>query len=141
MADDKALKSSYELAMERLRKTDAEAGVEERTLTEAQKAAIGEVRTFYKAKLAEHEILSQSRLRQTIDPAERESLQADFQRDNRVGGVGRNRDLEGRRGVGEAGLARHGVVLIGIAEIEAVALGCKGRDVVLLAEVLVELRH
>jgi hypothetical protein len=81
MADDKALKSSYELAMERLRKTDAEAGVEERTLTEAQKAAIGEVRTFYKAKLAEHEILSQSRLRQTIDPAERESLQADFQRD------------------------------------------------------------
>lgn len=81
MADDKRLKSSYELAMERLRKGDADAGVEERTLTEAEKVAIGEVRTFYKAKLAEHEILSQSRLRETVDPAERESLQADFQRD------------------------------------------------------------
>jgi hypothetical protein len=81
MADEKGLKSSYELAMERLRKSDADAGIEERRLTEAQKAAIGEVRSFYQAKLAEHEILSQSRLRQMIDPAEREPVEADFRRE------------------------------------------------------------
>jgi hypothetical protein len=81
MADEKALKSSYELAMERLRKNDADAGTEERPLTEAQKVAIGEVRTFYKAKLAEQEILSQSRLRQAIDPAEREPLEENFRRE------------------------------------------------------------
>jgi hypothetical protein len=81
MADDNALKSSYELAMERLRKSDADAGTETRPPTEEQKLAIGEVRSFYKAKLAEQEILHQSRFRQTADPAERESLDADFRRD------------------------------------------------------------
>jgi hypothetical protein len=34
MADDKALKSSYELAMERLRKNDVNAGIEERPLAD-----------------------------------------------------------------------------------------------------------
>jgi hypothetical protein len=81
MADDKGLKSSYELAMERLRKSDADAGIEERRLTEAQKAAIGEVRSFYQAKLAEQDILSKARLRQTVDPAEREPLEADVRRE------------------------------------------------------------
>jgi hypothetical protein len=81
MADDNALKSSYELAMERLRKSDADAGTEVRPLTEEQRVAIGEVRTFYTAKLAEQEILHQSRRRQTVDPAARESLEVDFRRD------------------------------------------------------------
>ncbi len=81
MADDKSLKTSYELAMERLRKNDAGAGIEGRPLTEAQKVAIAEVRTTYQAKIAEQEILHQSRLRQTVDPTERESLEADFRRD------------------------------------------------------------
>ena len=36
MSDD-APKSSYELAMERLRKKDAEAGIEQKPLTDAQK--------------------------------------------------------------------------------------------------------
>ena len=40
MADDKTLKSSYELAMERFRKRDEESGVERRPVTGAQKAPI-----------------------------------------------------------------------------------------------------
>ncbi len=53
---DEGLKSAYELAMERLRKRDAEEGVERRSLTDAQKAAIAEVRSQYEAKLADIEI-------------------------------------------------------------------------------------
>ena len=60
--------------MERLRKNDADAGVESRPITDQQKAAIAEVRNFYEAKVAEHEVLHQSRMRATQDPAERETL-------------------------------------------------------------------
>jgi len=81
MAEDKSLKSAYELAMERLRQQDAEAGVEQRPLTDAQKAAIAEVRNFYDAKMAEQEVLQQSRLRRTFDPAEREAIEAELRRD------------------------------------------------------------
>ena len=81
MAEDKPLKSSLELAMERLRKRDADAGVEQRPLTDAQKAAIAEIRNFYEAKLAEQEVLHQSTLRKTLDLAEREALVAEFRRD------------------------------------------------------------
>lgn len=81
MADETSLKSAYELAMERLRKQDAEAGVDERPLTDAQKAAIAEVRNFYEAKLAEQDVLQQSSLRKTFDPAERETIEAAFRRD------------------------------------------------------------
>ena len=81
MADDKALKSSYELAMERLRKGDADAGVERRPVTDAQKTAITEVRNFYEAKLAEVEVLHQSRLRAMVDPAEREAREEEYRRD------------------------------------------------------------
>jgi hypothetical protein len=75
------MKSAYELAMERLRKQDEEAGVEPRSLTEAQKAAIAEVRNFYDAKMAEQDVLQQSRLRKTFDPAERETIEAQIRRD------------------------------------------------------------
>lgn len=75
------LKSAYELAMERLRKQDAQAGVEQRPLTEAQKAAIAEVRNFYEAKMAEQDVLQESRLRRTFDPAECETIEAEFRRD------------------------------------------------------------
>jgi hypothetical protein len=75
------MKSAYELAMERLRKQDEEAGVEQRPLTDAQKTAIAEVRNFYEAKMAEQDILQQSRLRKTFDPAERDAIEAEFRRD------------------------------------------------------------
>jgi len=56
-------KSAFELAMERLRQKDQEAGVVERPLTDEQKAAIAEVRNFYEAKVAELEILHRDALR------------------------------------------------------------------------------
>jgi hypothetical protein len=81
MADDKPLKSSIELAMERLKKKDADAGIEARSLTDAQKAAIAEVRNFYDAKLAERDVLHQSKLRGTFDPGARETLDQEYRRD------------------------------------------------------------
>src|SRR5262245_47985993 len=81
MTDDKPLKSALELALERLKKKDAEEGVETRPLTDAQKAAIAEARNFYEAKLAQEEVLHQSKLRKTFDPAEREVLDQQYRRD------------------------------------------------------------
>jgi hypothetical protein len=58
MSEDKPLKSAYELAMERLRAEDREAGVEEpKPLTDKQKQEIARLRQEAKAKLAELEIL------------------------------------------------------------------------------------
>jgi hypothetical protein len=62
MTDD-APKSAYELAMERLRQKDRDAGVTEKKLTDEQKASIAELRKFYDAKLAEREILHQDALK------------------------------------------------------------------------------
>ena len=56
-------KTALELAMERLRQKDREAGVTERPLNDEQKAKIAEIRNFYDAKLAEREILHQADLR------------------------------------------------------------------------------
>ena len=81
MADENPLKSAYELAMERLRKKDADAGTERRPLSDAQKAAIAEIRNFYDAKMAEQDVLHHSRLRKVADPAERDALQEEFRRD------------------------------------------------------------
>src|SRR5262245_35651965 len=81
MPDDSAPKSAYELAMERLRKKDAEAGVELKPPTEAQKAAIAEIRNFYEAKLAEAELLHQGRMRTTYDPNERAAREQEYRRD------------------------------------------------------------
>jgi hypothetical protein len=58
MTDD-APKSAYEIAMERLRQADREAGAAERPLTDEQRRAIAEVRKFHDAKFAEREILHQ----------------------------------------------------------------------------------
>jgi hypothetical protein len=81
MTDEKPLKSSLELAMERLAKKDADAGIESKPLTDAQKAAIAEVRNFYEAKIAELEVLHQSKINGTFDPAERETLDQQYRRE------------------------------------------------------------
>jgi len=78
---DERLKSAYELAMERLRKDDEASGVERRPVTEAQKAAIAEIRNFYEAKLAEVELLHQGKLWTTADPAERAVREEEYRRD------------------------------------------------------------
>jgi hypothetical protein len=81
MSDETQLKSSLELAMERLRKKDEEAGVVTRALTDSEKAAIAEVRNFYEAKLAEQQVLHQSRLKTVVDPSAREALEAEWRTD------------------------------------------------------------
>jgi hypothetical protein len=81
MADDRPLKSSLELAMERLHKGDEDAGIERQPVTDAQKSAIAETRNFYEAKSAEQEVLYHSRLRTTADPAERATLEEQYRRD------------------------------------------------------------
>ena len=47
--------------MERLKKQDADAGVERQAVTDEQRAAIAEIRNFYEAKLAELEVMHQSK--------------------------------------------------------------------------------
>lgn len=80
MADD-APKTAYEIAMERLRRKDRDAGVEERPLTDAQKTAIAEVRKFYEAKSAERDILHQHALRNAKTREEIEKLEAELAQD------------------------------------------------------------
>jgi len=76
-----APKSALELVMERLRKKDAEAGVQERPLTEEQRAAIAEARSVYEARVAERRIMHQSALATTFDPAERQLREDELRRD------------------------------------------------------------
>ena len=78
MADDTRLKSSFELAMERLRQKDAESGVTVRTLTDAEKAQIAEIRSVYEARLAEAQVMHESRIRNVADPSAREALEGEL---------------------------------------------------------------
>jgi hypothetical protein len=79
MAD--APKSALELAMERLRKKDAEAGVVEQKLTDAQKAAIAEARSIYEARVAERQILHRQKQLTTMDPQQMATLDEEYRRD------------------------------------------------------------
>jgi hypothetical protein len=97
MSEDNALKSSVELAMERLRKKDADAGIETRPVTDAQKAAVAEIRNFYEAKIAEQEVLHQARLRASVDPAEREVISQEYRRERERLSGERDRKIEKAR--------------------------------------------
>jgi hypothetical protein len=74
-------KSAYELAMERLRKKDAETGAVEQKLTDEQKAAIAEARSIYEARVAERQILHRQKQLTTFEPAEVEKMDAEYRRD------------------------------------------------------------
>ena len=76
-----APKSRMELVMERLRKQDAEAGVDETPLTDAQRAAIAEARSVYEARVAERRIMHQSAIGGVFDPAERAQRDEELRRD------------------------------------------------------------
>lgn len=78
---DEAPKTAFELAMERLRRKDAEAGVEERQVSDEQKAEIAEIRRVYAAKIAEAEIFHRSKLLTMFDPQERALLEEGHRRD------------------------------------------------------------
>ena len=76
-----APKSALELAMERLRKKDAEAGVVEQKLTDAQKAAIADARSIYEARVAERQILHRQKQLTAVDPQEIERIEEEYRRD------------------------------------------------------------
>ena len=81
MTTDDKPKSAVELAMERMRKKDADSGVAERPPTDAQKAAIAEARSLHASKVAELEILQRSKMMGLYDPAERAQAEEAYRRD------------------------------------------------------------
>lgn len=80
---DTGPKSAVELAMERLRQRDAEAGEDlaSRPLTDEQKEAIAAARRDYEAKVAQAEILMGSKLAATFDLEGRREIEANHRRD------------------------------------------------------------
>ncbi len=78
---DEAPKSAYDLAMERLRKKDADAGIEQVPLSDTQRAEIAEARNFYDSKLAEREVLHHSTLRKVAEPEARAVIEGEYRRD------------------------------------------------------------
>ncbi|MFN7981669.1 MAG: hypothetical protein U0Q11_07405 [Vicinamibacterales bacterium] len=94
MPDNSGLKSSFELAMERLRQKDAEAGVSARVLTDDEKSAIAEVRNIYEAKLAEIDVLHQSRVARIGDPSAVEALGAEWRAERERLTAERDRKVE-----------------------------------------------
>ena len=88
-------KSAFELAMERLRKKDADEGVTAKPLTDEQKAAIAEVRSVYDAKIAEQDILQQSAMKNLMgaDPAEVDEVSRRFRRERERLGAERDNKI------------------------------------------------
>ena len=76
-----APKSALELAMERLKKQDAEAGIEPQTLNGEQLAAIGEARSLCEARIAERRIMHQSQVASVFDPQELAARHDEMRRD------------------------------------------------------------
>jgi hypothetical protein len=75
-------KSSYELAMERLRAADPP-GAKTSPLSARQKEEIAEARRVAAARLAEREILFKDALKETHDPAEREKAENGYRIDRK----------------------------------------------------------
>jgi hypothetical protein len=78
---DEAPKTAYELVMERLRQKEREGEQGEKALTEAQKTEIGEVRSVYRARVAEREILHRDALARARSHEQIERLGEEFRRD------------------------------------------------------------
>jgi aminoglycoside phosphotransferase len=81
LSDDDAPKSAYEIILERLKKKDHDEGVEDRPVTDEQRARIAEVRKVYEARLAEREILYQSARRKAQDLETLDKLEEEYRRD------------------------------------------------------------
>jgi hypothetical protein len=58
--------------MERLKQKDADSGIEQKALTDEQRAAIAEVRNLYESRVAERRIMHQSQTAAVFDPQELE---------------------------------------------------------------------
>ena len=94
MADEPRLKTAYELAMERLQRKDAEAGVTQRALTDADRAAIADARSLYESRIAEQHVMLHSKLAGAFDPAVRETLEAEFRTEKERLTAERDRKIE-----------------------------------------------
>jgi len=81
LSEDDAPKSAYEIILERLKKKDHDEGVEDRPVTDEQRARIAEVRKVYEARLAEREILYQSARRKAQDLETFDKLEEEYRRD------------------------------------------------------------
>ena len=80
------MKTAYELAMERLHRKDAESGETGTRLTEKQKKEITSIRAFYKARMAEREILHHAdlvKVRASHEPEAIRKVEEDYQTDRR----------------------------------------------------------
>ena len=95
---DDAPKSALELAMERLRKKDKDAGASAPPVTDAQRAAIAEARSVSEAKLAEREILFKAKMAAVREPDAREVLEQEYRRDRERITSDRERKIEEIRG-------------------------------------------
>jgi hypothetical protein len=74
-------KSALDIVMERLRQKDAAAGTEQQVLTDAQRAAIAEVRSIYEAQVAERKIMHQSAVAGLFEPDQLAERDAEMRRD------------------------------------------------------------
>ena len=94
-----APKSALELAMERLKKKDEAAGIEQKALTDAQRAEIAEARSVFEARVAERRIMHQSQTAAIFDPQELELRREELMRD--LAQLESDRDVKIRRIRGE----------------------------------------
>jgi len=78
---DGAPKSALELALERLKKKDTDAGIEQKVLTDEQRSAIAEARNLCEARIAERRIMHQSQTAALFDPQELELKREELRRD------------------------------------------------------------
>jgi hypothetical protein len=78
---DETPKSAVELALERLRQKDRDAGVQEQPLSDEQRERLAEVRRIYDAKLAELEILHAASRRRAEGPEALEKLDEGYHRE------------------------------------------------------------
>ena len=95
---DGAPKSAYELAMERLKKKDADEGISERSLTDEQRHEIADVRKTYAARLAQEQILFKSKTQALLDPESRREIEDHYRRDVERLNHERDRKIEKIRG-------------------------------------------
>jgi hypothetical protein len=75
-------KTAYEVAMERLKAEDREAGGgDDKPLNPEQKERIAEARRVASARLAEREILFRDAMKKTFEPEAREKAEAEYKVD------------------------------------------------------------
>lgn len=89
-----APKSAFELAMERLRKKDAEQGIVERPLTDQQKREIAEIRSTYEARLAQTEVMHRDAMMKTMEPEAIAMLEENYRREREQLTSERDRKIE-----------------------------------------------